>query len=226
MRGGRGGAENAETGPLLSKCGSALPGATGRSKTPMPDAKSLPSIPPPGRGTRQLRKGRQSIPGHYYFLTANLHGRRSLFHDPASALIVKASVDWMEANGRWTWVTYVLMPDHIHLVVRLAGKSDLAKCMMTFKGFTGKRLAASMPPDTAVWQRGYFDHHFRSDEKFYEVLFYVYWNPVRAGLAEPFATDYPHWDCREPYRSRMIEDFPRLRRMHESGRLWKPDGDE
>lgn len=153
----------------------------------------------PERGYRQLRKGRWSVPERHYFITTNLDKRRELFNSPAAADIVKQCVQWMEDQSRWTWISYVIMPDHFHLVLQLGRNWTLSQCMKSFKTFTSRRIGEALHMDDSVWQEGFFDHCFRSDEKFFEVLFYVYWNPVKAGLAGPFQTDYPHWACKEPY---------------------------
>ncbi len=201
------------------------PAAVGGASVPRPaEPVSDPTEPfPPPKGYRQLRKGRSSNPGFYYFITTNLMNRRPLLKSEDAADEVKRSIHWMEEAGRWTCISYVLMPDHIHLVIRLGENSSLPGCMKTFKSYTANRISKLTSASFPIWQDGYFDHRFRTDGKFFQVLFYVFWNPVEAGLVEPFSMDYPHWDCREPYRSQLIEEFPWLKGLHEKGTLWSPE---
>ena len=86
------------------------------------------------------------------------------------------------------------MPDHLHLLLVGEKKGDLIKTIKTFKqissnGFKkvhGKRL----------WQRGYYDHILRKEEKLDIVADYIWSNPVRKGLADTIA-DYPFSGPRE-----------------------------
>ncbi len=177
------------------------------------------------KGYHRLRRGRQSNPGSYYFITTNILNRRPLLSNPAAAECAKRSIAWMEEAGRWKWITFVLMPDHLHFVVELGKPMPLDESMRRFKGYTGQMLSRLGPERGPVWQDGYFEHRLRSGGKFFEVLFYIYWNPVKAGLTAPFDLDYPHWGCREPYREKMIRQFPWLKEKHEKGLLWAPEGD-
>jgi len=73
---------------------------------------------------------------------------------------------------------YVLMPDHIHLFVRVAGSRTLGQWIGGLKRQLSR--AAALPP--RAWQRGFFDHILRSDESYARKWEYVFRNPERAGL--------------------------------------------
>jgi len=88
-------------------------------------------------------------------------------------------------------VAYCVMPDHVHLLVD--GESDdadlttfvkLAKqhTGYWFKQKSGKRL----------WQKGYYEHVLRDEERTEDVVFYIIANPVRKNIVER-PTDYPYW---------------------------------
>lgn len=84
---------------------------------------------------------------------------------------------------------YVIMPDHIHMFVRVGHDARL--------GLTVKRLREGITkclrrtsPGLQVWQSGFFDHLLRSSESYSEKQMYVRQNPVRANLCQT-AEDWP-----------------------------------
>jgi REP element-mobilizing transposase RayT len=81
---------------------------------------------------------------------------------------------------------YVLMPDHVHLFVRVAGNHRLGPWIGGLK----RAISKGAGQNTRLWQRGFFDHVLRSDESYAQKWNYVRENPVRAGLVV-HAEDWP-----------------------------------
>lgn len=84
---------------------------------------------------------------------------------------------------------YLFMPDHIHM--SLAGndsKANIKKCLEMFKQKTGFWLSKNHPE--IKWQKDYYDHILRSNEKLDVHIKYILNNPVRAGLVE-YWKQYP-----------------------------------
>jgi len=85
---------------------------------------------------------------------------------------------------------YVIMPDHIHLFVRLAPEYRLGATI----GFLKKALSVALKNnDQALphWQPSFFDHMLRSAASYTEKWDYVRQNPVRAGRVEN-PDDWPY----------------------------------
>lgn len=78
-----------------------------------------------GPHSRNLRKGRYSAPGIYYFLTTSVAGRRPIFTAPEPAHIVIDTINWLSSANRFIVDAAVVMPDHLHLVGRLGSGSRL-----------------------------------------------------------------------------------------------------
>ena len=95
---------------------------------------------------------------------------------------------------------YVIMPDHIHLVLLLNVERATARVAPTEENgdrnsvTLGRIVGAykSMIADTrrkmcdqenvqtgAIWQRGYYDHVIRSPEELYRIRKYIRENPIR-----------------------------------------------
>jgi putative transposase len=85
---------------------------------------------------------------------------------------------------------YVLMPDHIHLFVRLPSDVRLTQWARMLKLVLGRKLE-ELGHEPAFWQRGFFDHVVRHSESYAQKWHYVRQNPVRAGLVE-HAEDWPY----------------------------------
>ncbi|MHB8637857.1 MAG: REP-associated tyrosine transposase [Fimbriimonadaceae bacterium] len=85
---------------------------------------------------------------------------------------------------------YCFMPDHLHVLVRGAtAESSCKGAIDNFKGASGRWFAHS--GFGARWQKDYHDHVIRSHEDWRAHAFYIFHNPIRAGLVQdPF--EYPH----------------------------------
>lgn len=121
-----------------------------------------------------------------YFLTFCSEGRKPVLDSE----VVDARVRQFAAGSmkRYrVWVdSYVLMPDHAHLIVTVAGDVRISEWVKAFKAFVGNREFR--------WQEGFFDHALRSDESRAEKWQYIRMNPVRAGFVEnPDDWPYAGW---------------------------------
>ena len=83
---------------------------------------------------------------------------------------------------------YVLMPEHVHLLVGEPRIASLSVAIQVLKQQTSKKL--NKCGETQFWQRRYYDFNVWSERKTREKLGYMHRNPVRRGLvAEP--EDWP-----------------------------------
>ena len=81
---------------------------------------------------------------------------------------------------------YVIMPDHIHLFMRLdSSQYQLGKTVGFLKQALSKPLRSAQLP-MPHWQPGFFDHVLRSADSYSAKWEYVRDNPVRAGLVDCF----------------------------------------
>ena len=79
--------------------------------------------------------------------------------------------------------SYVIMPNHIHVVVRLLHQDDateLGRFVRFIKGNATKR-ARKYIPDLQLWQRGYHDHIIRDERDYLRIREYVENNPLKWG---------------------------------------------
>jgi REP-associated tyrosine transposase len=104
----------------------------------------------------------------------------------------------LERVRRWygcSVVGYVVMPEHVHLLISEPERSELSVVIQMLKQTTsGKLKLAGMPH---FWQIRYYDFPVWSERKRVEKLRYIHRNPVKRGLARR-PEDWPwssflHW---------------------------------
>ena len=138
--------------------------------------------------SRDLRLGRYFQAEQIYLLTLVSKDRLAAFGSfSAARQVVGAMHDRSVASVAET-LAFVVMPDHVHWLLRLLGTVSLGEAVRLFKAKVS--LALGHP----VWQRGFRDHALRRDEDLVFAARYLVANPVRAGLVQRIG-DYPHWDA-------------------------------
>ncbi|MDX2031264.1 MAG: transposase [Blastocatellia bacterium] len=115
------------------------------------------------------------------------------------------------ARERYDLIAWVVMPNHVHVLIRVYEGAPLAKIIQSWKSYTGKRIAAMIeeralrvgdphtlrPRFEQVWMRDYWDRYIRDEKHFAAVVAYIHRNPVKAGLVER-AEDWP-WSSARDY---------------------------
>ena len=135
----------------------------------------------------RLRTGRHSQPGQIYLVTTVTRERRAVFADFASARSLVGVLQAESALGSCTTLAFVVMPDHLHWLLRLE-QGSLSALVGRVKSISAKRLGGP------VWQAGFHDRALRREEDLQSVARYVVTNPLRAGLVTSVGL-YPHWDA-------------------------------
>ena len=90
---------------------------------------------------------------------------------------------------------YVVMPDHVHLIVWFDAPGQLSQFMKSWKQSSSQKLkkmlrgitpqyASCVPPNAPFWQAKYYPFNLYSQKKAEEKLDYMHKNPVTAGLVE------------------------------------------
>jgi putative transposase len=126
---------------------------------------------------RGLRRFQQSAQSH--FVTFTCHHRRPNFNSPA---VYDLLVEVLESTRRRFALRvygYVVMPEHVHLLVSEPEHGLLADAVHHLKLSFAKRLGAGV-----FWQKRYYDRNLRNEREFQEKLRYIHRNPVKRGLVK------------------------------------------
>ena len=95
------------------------------------------------------------------------------------------------AAGRFQLHDFVIMPDHLHLLMTLPVDISVEKAMQLIKGGFYYRLKKDFGYQGEVWQRGFSEARIRDGQSFVEHRDYIVQNPVKAGLVNR-ADQYPY----------------------------------
>ncbi|HEU0277230.1 MAG TPA: transposase [Rhodanobacteraceae bacterium] len=144
-------------------------------------------------GHAALRRGRRSIPGQAYLLTTATASRRAWFANWPVAVAVARELGTSRLWRSHHVHAWVLMPDHLHVLVTLGNAETLPQMMGRVKAVTARSALAVVRSAAPLWAGAFHDHALRSDEQLAVAVRYIIANPVRAGLvASPGS--WPFWD--------------------------------
>ena len=142
-----------------------------------------------------VRKPNRLAPESYrgcraYFLTICTDRWRKLL---TGTNFIKALITLLgqtcRTQGRNVYA-YCFMPDHLHLV--LTGEPSDSSLPRFVQAFKSLGVRESWRHDIkSLWQKGFYDHLLRGSESMDAAAWYVFLNPVRAGLVQR-AEDWPH----------------------------------
>ena len=169
-----------------------------------------------------LKRFQQAHDSH--FLTVSCYRRRPNFDRIESRRTFELALDRVREHYQMCVYSYVVMPEHTHLLVSEPESGTLAQAMQSLKQGVARRLA--LRAEDSFWQARYYDFNVWSHRKFVEKLRYIHRNPVKRGLvAKPEDWEWSsfrhyltgergvveiesHWTARERERAGM---FPTVR---------------
>lgn len=122
-----------------------------------------------------------------YFLTFVTAQRRRIFQVTDTAEMISSHLQNQRKKGRMEVYAFVIMPDHLHLLLTPAPDVSLEKAVQFIKGGFSFLLKSKLD----VWERGYNEVQVTTADQFDSFRLYIESNPVRANIvSEPHA--YPH----------------------------------
>jgi len=141
----------------------------------MPDSrKALQHVPP------------VAVRDSWFFITICCQTRtHNQLCTPGTAAGLIEDATFYHRQRRWVLFSFMLMPDHLHMIAGFPREENLSEVIRSWKRLTTRR-------HQIIWQRNYFDHRVRPDEGLQLKADYIRQNPVRAGLV-PRPEDWPHY---------------------------------
>lgn len=159
----------------------------------MPATTSVPTCAP-SPGSRALRKGRTSLPGHSYLVTTVTRERKRVFEDFAAGCAAARCFEDSLVLGDARMLAWVLMPDHAHWLMQLGSSDALDAVVNRLKSASARNVNRTLHRSGPLWASGYHDRALRAKEDLRRSARYVIANPVRVGLVGDVC-DYPFWDA-------------------------------
>ena len=88
------------------------------------------------------------------------------------------------SGERYKLIAWVIMPNHIHLLLKPLNDWTIEKIMQSFKSFTASEANKFLDRSGKFWMREYFDRYIRDTEHFEKAFRYIENNPVKAGFCK------------------------------------------
>lgn len=145
------------------------------------------------------RLKRREIDGQDRFITFSCEQRLPLLRNPAIADLVVASLARVRLDFDLALFAWVVMPEHVHLLVRPPADSEIAPALRSLKTTVArrafarwreldapilKRLETADGPARFWLKGGGFDRNIRDAAEFRRTVQYIHRNPVERGLVE------------------------------------------
>ena len=135
--------------------------------------------------------------GNDHFITFSCYHRQSHLGTPAARNTFQHCLELIRQRYSLTISAYVVMPEHVHLLLSEPPAAPLATAIQALK--LAVTVRHSQRP---FWQKRYFDFNIRSEAKLIEKRRYIHRNPVTRGLTtEPDLwpwSSFCHWATGEP----------------------------
>jgi putative transposase len=161
------------------------------------------------------------VEGYVYYITTVTYNRLPIFTRPSFIIPLIDSLNFYHYKHDFKLLGYVIMPDHIHLLIWPFGESTISDIMRGYKEFTAKRIVRQAEAENTeewiaafrqagrdtgrsnnkVWQDSYWDTNIYTERFLRQKLNYIHHNPIRAGLV-----DRPEDYVYSSYRNYTLEE--------------------
>jgi putative transposase len=163
---------------------------------------------------------RREIPGGVRFITFSCHRRLPLLRHPRIACVFVDCLAEIRARTGLGLYAYVVMPEHVHLLLTPGPGRELAPALAAIKQRVAttaigrwRELHAPILARVRVsagfrfWQKGGgFDRNVRDEAEFTKAVQYIHENPVKRGIAAR-ADEYA-WSSARWWHRRHVGDVP------------------
>jgi putative transposase len=162
-------------------------------------AQTFLSVPDADMSEPRLRIRRRNLPhwtleGSTYFVTFRV--AKGHLAENERRIVLDHIIS---GDGRFYIIgAAVVMPDHVHVLIRPLQGYDLSRIMKGIKGVSARKINASRGTKGTVWQDESWDRIVRDAEEFQEKLQYMANNRRKAELARSM-DEYPYWYCNREF---------------------------
>jgi len=134
--------------------------------------------------------------GHLHFITCSCYHRRPYLGSVRRRDLVLRILEQTRISYGFGIVGYVIMPEHIHLLVSEPQRKNLSAAMKAFKQAVSRRVLSRRKRDDRqislftelasqrFWQPRFYDFNVFTEKKRVEKLRYMHRNPFTRGLVQ------------------------------------------
>jgi putative transposase len=125
--------------------------------------------------------------GDLHFITFSCIHRRPLLGNTTARDCFVHILDEVRVRCAFRLIGYVVMPEHVHLLITEPVKDDPSKVLQVLKQRVAGQLLEKIRGDDLTseahfWQRRFYDFNVWSGKKITEKLNYMHLNPITRGL--------------------------------------------
>ena len=120
------------------------------------------------------------LEGSVYFITWRLHPSQHELESAERGIIANA-IKHFDVQ-KYDLSAYVVMHNHVHVLVKPAEKYTLSQVVHSWKSFTANRLQHQCNRRKCVWLDEYFDRIVRDEAELLEKAQYIFNNPFKVWL--------------------------------------------
>ncbi len=125
-----------------------------------------------------LKRYQQALDLHS--VTFSCYHRQPLLHSAHAKRVFELALEQTRRHYGFWVAGYVIMPEHVHLLVSEPERGTLAVALQALKQSVARRLIGDQEH---FWQARYYDFNVYTKKKRVEKLRYMHRNPVKRGLA-------------------------------------------
>jgi putative transposase len=122
--------------------------------------------------------------GWTYFVTTKAWQSTFLFQVEETSGIIVAKLFEYRDRGNYLLHDFVLMPNHLHLILTPGHGTSLEKAMQLIKGGSSFEIHKARGRKLQIWQSGFHESRVTSWTDYQKKRDYVAFNPVAARLVE------------------------------------------
>ena len=123
-------------------------------------------------------------PARIFFTTTKTSMGMRLLQSERNAELLIDVLRSLVAEHRFKLHDFVIMPDHVRLLIEADSGMTIEKATQLIKGRFSHRLSHEFGYKGEVWQRGFSEVQILGDRSFQEHRAYIANNPVKAGLVD------------------------------------------
>ncbi len=117
--------------------------------------------------------------GDFHFITFSCYHRQPYLGTQQARDCFEQCLESMRQRYKFVISAYVVMPEHVHLLLSEPAVVPLSTAIKALKLAVGARNQ-----QRPFWQKRYYDFNVRSEHKLIEKRRYIHRNPVHRGLVE------------------------------------------
>jgi len=149
----------------------------------------------------------RTAPACTYFVTTKTWHNRALFRVSEVAEILVSRCFVYRDRGEYRLHEFVVMPDHLHLLLTPSDSTTLEKAVQLIKGSSSHEIHQLRGHRMEIWHPGFHDWTIRDSEDYKAKCKYIRMNPVQARLSER-AEDWPYSSASGSFRLDVMPSTP------------------